>query len=228
MDTQLSTISTVEKMVLPIEKSNMDKINTYKMNVIKILYNRNFIDKNNVNKYIKNILSDNNDNEEFEVKLDYSTNFNTTIPNKKIFIKIIHEDIKSFNPTSVLGKFLQKYNNDFKFIIVDDISIKTELELQKIYDNCIIFKKKELEFNLVDHNIVPKHIMLTEDQATEVLIAYNAKKKNMPLIPRTDPVAKYYGMKPNNICKIIRPSTLTAEVPFYRICVDAKFLKTKT
>lgn len=70
--------------------------------------------------------------------------------------------------------------------------------------------------------------MLSKDEANNVLIAYNAKKINMPNIQKADPIAKYYGMKPNDICKIIRSSTLTAEVPFYRICIDTKSQKVKT
>jgi DNA-directed RNA polymerase subunit H (RpoH/RPB5) len=50
----------------------------------------------------------------------------------------------------------------------------------------------------------------------------------MPLIYTTDPVARYYNMKPDNICKIIRPSIMTCEAPFYRIVVKSKVLKAKT
>ncbi len=213
--------------LLPIEKSNVDIINTIKSNAIHILFNRGFINQSNLSKHLKNITTP-NDTEEYEIKLDNDSNFNTTIPNKKIFLKIIHEDIKSINPTSVLGKFLQKYNNDFKFIIVDDISLKVDYELTKSDSSTIIFKKNELLNNIVDHYLVPKHIMLSKDEANNVLIAYNAKKINMPNIQKADPIAKYYGMKPNDICKIIRSSTLTAEVPFYRICIDTKSQKVKT
>jgi DNA-directed RNA polymerase subunit H (RpoH/RPB5) len=220
--------SNTTPQLLPIEKSNIDIINTIKSNVILLLSNRGFINPDNISKYTKNILSSHNDDDEYLINLDFSSNFNTSIPNKKIYLKFIHDDIKSINPTSVLGKFLQKYNSDFKFIVLDDISQKIEQELFKSDNFSIIFKKNELLSNLVDHDIVPKHIMLSKDLADKVLIAYNAKKINMPLISRADPVAKYYGMKPNDICKILRPSTLTTFVPFYRICVDAKILKTKT
>jgi DNA-directed RNA polymerase subunit H (RpoH/RPB5) len=44
----------------------------------------------------------------------------------------------------------------------------------------------------------------------------------------TDPVAKYYNMKPGEICKIIRPSKLTCDAPFYRIVIKSKSMKVKT
>ena len=41
----------------------------------------------------------------------------------------------------------------------------------------------------------------------------------MPLIYKTDPVARYYNMKPDDICKIERPSIMTCITPFYRLVI---------
>jgi DNA-directed RNA polymerase I, II, and III subunit RPABC1 len=82
--------------------------------------------------------------------------------------------------------------------------------------------------NIVDHILVPKHIVLTTEEGKEVLEAYCAKKKNMPLLLTTDPVARYYNMKHNEIVKIIRPSIMTVETPFYRIVVKSKGNRVKT
>ena len=42
----------------------------------------------------------------------------------------------------------------------------------------------------------------------------------LPEISRFDPVAQAIGMRPGNICEIIRPSKTAIYAPYYRICVQ--------
>jgi DNA-directed RNA polymerase subunit H (RpoH/RPB5) len=82
--------------------------------------------------------------------------------------------------------------------------------------------------NIVDHVLVPKHIVLSKEETDAVLEAYRAKKRDMMLIKTTDAVAKYYNMKPGEIVKIIRPSVMTVEAPAYRLVIKSKDTKAKT
>ena len=82
--------------------------------------------------------------------------------------------------------------------------------------------------NIVEHVLVPTHIVLSKEETDNVLQAYRAKKRDMMIIRTTDPVAKYYNMKPGDIVKIIRPSVMTVENTAYRLVVKSKDNKAKT
>ena len=71
-------------------------------------------------------------------------------------------------------------------------------------------------------------MILSQDESNLVLQEYCARKRDMPFIMSNDPVARFYNMKPGEICKIIRPSILTCDVPFYRIVIKTNIMKAKT
>ena len=214
--------------LLPIEKSHHQQLNEIKTNVIKMFLNRHFIKQENFNKYVKKFISDENDDMEYIVNIDNDTNYNTTIKNKKIYVKMLDYKISSVNKNSPIGEFLSKYNDEYKLLIVENINHKSEKIISHYNTVCEIFKTAELKLCIVDHVLVPKHIVLTHDEGKIVLQTYNAKKKDMPLISSSDPVARYYNMKPDDICKIERASVMTCVTPFYRIVVKSKVLKAKT
>jgi len=72
-------------------------------------------------------------------------------------------------------------------------------------------------FNITHHEYVPKHILLSKEEEDEVLEKYNTSKNKLPKILRTDPIARYYGMKNDQICKIIRKSPEVGEYIYYRL-----------
>lgn len=214
--------------LLPIEKSHHQQLNDIKTNVIKMFKNRGYIKEENMDKYIKKFIAEENDENEYIISLDNDSNYNTFIKNKKIYIKIFDYKISSINKNSPIGEFITKYYDEYKFLIVENINQKSEKVITSYKTPCEIFKIAELKINIVDHILVPKHTVLTEEEGKLVLLTYNAKKKDMPLISSTDPIARYYNMKPDNICKIERPSVMTCTAPFYRIVVKSKVLKAKT
>ncbi len=80
-----------------------------------------------------------------------------------------------------------------------------------------IFLTKNLMFNITHHELVPKHVLLKEDEVLGVFEDFQATKTQLPKLPITDPVAKYYGMKSGDVCRIIRQSPMTGESHYYRI-----------
>jgi DNA-directed RNA polymerase subunit H (RpoH/RPB5) len=49
---------------------------------------------------------------------------------------------------------------------------------------------------------------------------YNITDKNQfPDISRFDPVARAIGLRPGQVCHIIRPSKTAIETDYYRVCV---------
>jgi DNA-directed RNA polymerase I, II, and III subunit RPABC1 len=132
-------------------------------------------------------------------------------------------DAKSFSKKDLVAlKALmdEKYpTNEVTVIIVQDKQtpqIAKELlnDEYKLYE---IFSMKNLMFNITHHEIVPQHILLTQEEADMILKQYQTTRTQLPKLLTTDPVAKYYGMKAGDICKIIRQSPMTGESYYYRI-----------
>ncbi len=214
--------------LLPIEKSNHQQLNEVKTNLIKMFANRGFINENNIQKIIEKIIKDDNDDKEYIIQLDNESNYNTIIKNKKIYVKIFDYKITSVNKNSPIGEFISKYDSEYKILIVQDINQKSENTIEGYETVSEVFKINQLMINIVDHVLVPKHIVLTKEETDAVLEAYRAKKRDMMLIRSTDAVAKYYNMKPGEIVKIIRPSVMTVEAPAYRLVIKSKDTKAKT
>jgi DNA-directed RNA polymerase subunit H (RpoH/RPB5) len=214
--------------LLPIEKSNHQQLNEVKTNFIKMFINRGFINIENIQKNIDKLIKDDNDDQEYIVSLDNESNYNTTIKNKRLFVKIIDYKITSVNKNSPIGEFISKHDSEYKILIVQDINQKSENTIESYSTQSEVFKINQLMINIVDHVLVPKHIVLSKDETDAVLEAYRAKKRDMLLIKTTDAVAKYYNMKPGEIVKIIRPSVMTVEAPAYRLVIKSRDTKAKT
>ncbi len=221
-------MTTEVPQLLPIEKSNYQKINMIKTNIVKMFCHRGHIKTENLQKNIKKLIDQDNDDYEYTLTLDVDTNYNTTIKEKQIIIKLFDYKISSINKTSPIGEFITKYNNMYKFMVVEDINSKSVKIISGYSTPCEIFKISELMLCIVEHTLVPNHKVLTKEEANIVLNEYCARKRDMPLILTTDPVARFYNMKPDEICRITRPSILTVEAPFYRIVVKSKEFKAKT
>jgi len=83
-----------------------------------------------------------------------------------------------------------------------------------------IFPISILQFSILDHKLVPKHIKLTNEESVAFRKKYKIQKdSNIPSISKFDPVSKAIGLRPGNICKIFRPSKTVIESIYYRICI---------
>lgn len=164
--------------------------------------------------------------EQFNIKCDNKNIdifIDDTVIDKKVYIHF-HNELKGFSKND-LKNIIQKITNDYEdeninliLILKDKENSAITKELTKeIYKNVEVFLKKNLLFNITHHNYVPKHIILTNDEEKELLDKYNSTKSKLPKISKTDPVAKYYGMKSEQICKIIRKSPEVGEIFYYRL-----------
>jgi hypothetical protein len=132
----------------------------------------------------------------------------------------IHEMIDDlFNIEEVLKK------NDTLFIIVkDDINETLLNELKHIWETDGIFivmqNIKRLQFNILDHALVPPHRVMNDDEVKVVMQKYNiTDKSQFPEISRFDPVSQVIGLRPGNVCEILRPSKTAIVSNYYRVCV---------
>jgi DNA-directed RNA polymerase subunit H len=82
-----------------------------------------------------------------------------------------------------------------------------------------VYNLERLQFNILEHSYVPKHEIMNETQISEMKQKYNIKNDlEIPEISRFDPVAMAIGMRPGDICKIVRPSKTAITADYYRLC----------
>ena len=86
-------------------------------------------------------------------------------------------------------------------------------------------KKKEEEeppsFKVTTHFLIPKHELLTHEEAAEALKKFNANPSQFPYLLATDPVVKETGAKPGDFVRITRSSETAGESVYYRYVVEA-------
>ena len=82
-----------------------------------------------------------------------------------------------------------------------------------------VFGIARLQYNVLNHELVPPHIALTNQEAEEIKKKFFITNDNqIPDIHRFSPVAQAIGLRPGDLCKIIRPSKTAINSEFYRIC----------
>jgi DNA-directed RNA polymerase subunit H (RpoH/RPB5) len=124
-----------------------------------------------------------------------------------------------FNIEEVLSK------HDTLFIVVKDEvndtlinALKHIWEQEKIF--IVIQNLKRLQFNILKHVLVPPHRILNSAEVLTVKKRYNIMNDGQfPDISRFDPVAQAIGIRPGQVCEIIRPSKTAISAPYYRMCM---------
>jgi DNA-directed RNA polymerase subunit H (RpoH/RPB5) len=180
---------------------------------------------------------------------DTSDYANCTINDTHLRVKHNQQDMLMTNPTTGKKVYIKynldktlRHNNVYE--LIDDLFDVEEILTKD--DNLIIITKDDpndgltklinelykkdkyfvvvfgiarLQYNLLEHSYVPKHKVLSQEEALDVKKLYNIKDDtNFPQICRFDPVAQAIGIRPGQICEIIRPSKTAITSKFYRIC----------
>jgi len=81
--------------------------------------------------------------------------------------------------------------------------------------------EEELPFKVTDHFLVPKHEVLTPDEAKAIQLRYNSTPNQFPFIASTDPAAKSIGAKAGDFIRVTRRSETAGETVYYRFVVEA-------
>jgi len=118
---------------------------------------------------------------------------------------------------------LQK--TDTLIIIVNDEPNDTiKSKVKYLYDRegifVVIHSIQRLQFNILEHILVPELTVLGEAELSKLMTEYNLKTAmNLPKISRFDPHALACMVRPGQICKFLRNSVTALTTEYYRICV---------
>ncbi len=71
-----------------------------------------------------------------------------------------------------------------------------------------------------DHDYVPKHEIMSKNEAEEVLERYHCNPTELPLILVDDPAIVGLGVKPGDMIRITRASSTAGQSTYYRYVVE--------
>jgi DNA-directed RNA polymerase subunit H (RpoH/RPB5) len=188
-------------------------------------YNIEDYDKFSINEF--NTMKKNN---QLDMLLEKNEEDETTKRKNKIYIKYylgkmvrpanIHEMVDDlFNLEVILTK------DDTLFIIIKEDMNETLInELKHIWEKDGIFiviqNIKRLQFNILEHTLVPNHRVMKNTEISVIMKKYNILDiTQFPDISRFDPVAQVIGLRPGQVCEITRSSKTAIESYYYRVCI---------
>lgn len=122
---------------------------------------------------------------------------------------------------------IKKHLDDTEFenyliVIRDKISANNMKILTDAKKQIQFFEIRELKFNISKHSLVPKHRIIPANSAQVKMLFEKMFIKNesqLPVILRSDPMAKFLNAKKGDLIEITRYSPTSAQHTFYRICV---------
>lgn len=143
--------------------------------------------------------------------------------NDKIIVFFLEEDklgiknLKAYHDEMLANKIYHGI-----LIIKESISITAKNVVNSMLTDEIpvyleIFLENELIFDIVTHTLVPKHEKLSKEEEQILLKRYKIDKIQLPKIPLSDPVVKYYDFKKLDIIKITNISETAGIYINYRV-----------
>jgi DNA-directed RNA polymerase subunit H (RpoH/RPB5) len=154
-----------------------------------------------------------------------------TTMDKSVYVK--YHLAKSLRPVNLfeyiedlftLEEILTK-KDDLIVIMKDEPNDTIRKTLTDIWEKDGIFISviniKRLQYNIMKHQLVPQHIVLSQEEAREIKKKYNIlDDSQIPDISRFSPVSQVIGLRPGELCRIYRPSKTAIKAEFYRICFN--------
>jgi len=115
--------------------------------------------------------------------------------------------------------------NDTLIIIIDGEPNDTiQARIEYLYNTngtfIVIHNLQRLQFNLLEHRLVPPVRILTEAETTQIMSSLNlSNKSQFPEIGRFDPQALAIALRPGQVCVFERDSATALKTNYYRVCV---------
>jgi DNA-directed RNA polymerase subunit H len=117
-----------------------------------------------------------------------------------------------------------KKTDTLLIVVKDEVNETLINTLKHIWEQDKIFiviqSLRRLQFNILNHVLVPSHRILSLSETIQIRTRYNIMSNDQfPDISRFDPVAQAIGIRPGQVCEIIRASKTAISAPYYRICM---------
>ena len=150
---------------------------------------------------------------------------------RKIYVKyyLTAKQIRKDNLDEIIEDLYTIENvltkNDTLMIITEDEPNDTIVtRMRYLYDHdgifVVIHNIKRLQFNILDHKLVPTCDILNDVQIDEMKKKYNITNlMQLPEISRFDPQALAMCVRPGQVCQFKRDSATAMFYTYYRICV---------
>ncbi len=152
---------------------------------------------------------------------------------KKVKVTNLVKKSKKVITSKVLAKFFVLMDKGYnQGIIITDLPLnnaaikdlsKTHLDQEDKAHRFVAqhFRYQELLFNVTRHVLVPRHVLLSEEEKNVLLSSIGAEASDISPIDINDPVVKYYGWEAPSMIKVYRytygPDLIAPNSISYRI-----------
>jgi DNA-directed RNA polymerase subunit H len=196
-------------------------------NLLEILQTRDFDISNYANESVSQVQIM-YQNDQLDMLMSQNNN-ESNKDTKKVYVKYylgknlrINNIMDIIDDLFTLDNILNK-NDDLIIVTKDPANDSMIKNLKQLWSSdqyyIIIFGIKHLQFNILNHDLVPPHRVLSEEEKNIIKKKYNiTDDKQVPDISRFSPVSLAIGIRPGEMCEIIRPSKTAISSTFYRIC----------
>jgi|UniRef100_A0A6C0DAN2 DNA-directed RNA polymerase subunit H len=208
---------------------SVSKVYKSRKTILELLSSQNYaIDE--YNHFSVNEVNTMLQNKQLDMLLEKKEEDPSTKRKKKIYIR--YYLAKTIRPQNIQEMIDDLFNLEEILTKEDTLIIITKDEMNETTTNLlkhiweqdgifiIIQNIKRLQYNILNHSLVPTHRILSTDEVNNVKTKYNIMDDSQfPDISRFDPVAQVIGIRPGEVCEIIRQSKSAVTSLYYRICV---------
>lgn len=149
---------------------------------------------------------------------------------KQVYVK--YNITKTLRPNNIYDYIEDLFNIENTLNKQDDLIIINKDEPNETLLNTIkdiwlkdniyisIINIDRLQYNILNHELVPKHTILSLEEKNQLKEKFNINNDDMlPNISYFSPVSQVLGIRPGDICKIDRNSKTAIDSTFYRVCI---------
>lgn len=131
----------------------------------------------------------------------------------KMLERLLKEDLEKIAEIEHISKKGSKQE------LINRLSGRLNLQRTRNYVKKLVLHQV---FNIFDHELVPKHRVLTQEEKKKLLERYKVTARQLPRITMRDPAILTIGAKPGDIIEITRKSPIAGKIKYYRIVMKPK------